>query len=75
MRRRREPIYDSDAVLMAATDRELRALGEALRRERDQRDPVAWMNQRLGAVAYSKQQEIASSVRDHRHLVGADSIG
>ena len=67
MSRRRDPIYDSDAVLLSATDRELRALEEALRHERYQSDPVLWMNERLGAFAWSKQQEIAFSVRDHRH--------
>jgi hypothetical protein len=65
--RRRDPIYDSDAVLLAATDRELRALGEAVRQERYRSDPVLWMDERLGAFVWSKQQEIASSVRDHRH--------
>ncbi|HEV8176417.1 MAG TPA: hypothetical protein VGP44_01890, partial [Gemmatimonadales bacterium] len=67
MTRRRDPIYDADAVLMAATDQELRAYGEALRRERYHGDPVRWINERLGVFAWSKQQEIALSVRDHRH--------
>jgi hypothetical protein len=67
MSRRRDLIYDSDAILMAATDKELRAYGEALRQERSQGDPVGWMNERLGAFAWSTQQEIALSVLDHRH--------
>jgi hypothetical protein len=67
MSRRRDPIYDSDAVLLSATDRELRALEETLRKERNRSDPVAWVNERVGSFAWSKQQEIAFSVRDHRH--------
>jgi hypothetical protein len=67
MSRRREVVYDTDAVLSAATDRELQAITEALRRERFQSDPVLWMNERLGASPWSKQQEIAYSVLDHRH--------
>lgn len=67
MSRRRDLIYDSDAVLMAATDKELRAFAEALRQERYQSDPLLWMNERLGVFAWSKQQEIAFSVREHRH--------
>lgn len=65
--RRRDPIYDSDAVLLSATDRELRAYGQALQRERYWSDPVSWISERLGASPWSKQQAIAYSVLDHRH--------
>jgi hypothetical protein len=67
MSRPRDPIFDADAVLLAATDRELRALEEAVLHERYHADPVLWMHERLRAFAWSKQQEIAHSVRDHRH--------
>jgi hypothetical protein len=67
MTRRHDLIYDSDVVLMAATDQELRAFAEALSQERDQADPVGWMSARLGVTAWSKEGDIALSVRDHRH--------
>jgi hypothetical protein len=38
-----------------------------VRKERYQSDPVLWIHERLGAFAWSKQREIAFSVRDHRH--------
>ena len=64
---RRDPIHDADAILHGATDSELRAIQATLRQEQYRRDPVLWMNERLGAFAWSKQQEIALSVLDHRH--------
>jgi hypothetical protein len=60
------PVYDSGAHLMAATDLELYALAEAIRKERYRQDPVAWMKDRPGEVPWSKQAEIAYSVRDNR---------
>lgn len=67
MSRRRESVYNTDAVLSSATDRELRAFAEALRHERYRSDPVSWMSERLGASPWSKQREIAFAVLDHRH--------
>jgi hypothetical protein len=36
-------------------------------RRRHLRDPVAWIQERLGDYVWSKQRTIAESVRDHRH--------
>jgi len=65
--RPREPIYDSEALLMGASPSELRALKQALLAERYRGDPVSWMRERLGEFAWSKQAEIARSVIEHRH--------
>lgn len=48
--------------LKAAVDRK-QAQG---RQERWQNDPVAWAQDRLGIMPWSKQREIMESVRDHR---------
>lgn len=48
------------ALALATPDR------EGLRRELGRRDPVDWVQSRLGEFCWSKQREILRSVRDHR---------
>jgi len=51
-----------EADLQSAVD----GLEAGTRQERWQHDPAAWVRERLGGFAWSKQREILASVHDHR---------
>lgn len=55
---------DVELELLAASKRKREAQGPV--RERWQRDPVAWLQERLKEFAWSKQREILNSLRDNR---------
>ncbi len=68
---------DIDALIRTGNLRALRSLEAELqsvadrieageRQERWQHDPAAWVRERLGGFAWSKQREILASVHDHR---------
>lgn len=66
-----------DALIRSGNVRALRAIENDLqaavdrreagaRQRRWQHDPAAWVRERLGGIAWSKQREILTSVHDHR---------
>lgn len=65
----RPPVFDSDRYLLAANASELKAMQQALMTERYRADPVGWMNDVMGERPWSRQREIANSVRDNRYTV------
>ena len=57
------PVIDFKAVAAA--------FGEGARAERLSRDPVAWVEERLGEHLWSKQREVMQSLIDHKRTMVA----
>lgn len=68
-----------DTLVRAGDTRQLKQLRDTLKRQLDERtlavrtsrygaNPVLWVTERIGQVAWSKQRQILNAIRDHRRV-------